>query len=499
MASAGLRAVGTALIVAGLIFGLSACGGGGGGGGSDSPAVGSPPPPPSTTTPPPSQGGSDEYLVTELTGSVGDGPIVFATLSVFNRNGALVGTFESDATASFRVTVREKGKNYPLFLRAEKGTDLVTGGLPDFKLHSAVIGPGKNSRTNLNPHSTLMVDIASRSALGLSDNGLASARTTVLTELNFGFDQSLLFDPISSEITPENVAMVVKSSEALGEMIRRTRDALMGAGVRNADLVVVALGSDLVDGSLDGVGAEGTDPRISAVASMASAAVLVEVMQNHLRVGGADATAQMDSAIHTIQPDVAASTGVESVTLTGAMIEQTRIAVDAAWALTGDPLLETLRARVRELSAGMTTTEARDYVPAGAEQSLADAVMAAAYGSDAELEIVNSTVRRDGAADPEPPLEQTSPPTGGTGYATLSWVAPTQREDGTALTDLAAYRIHYGQSSGDLGQVVELRDPTVTGYTLQGLGTGTWYFTVSAVDSAGRESSPSNLASKTIS
>jgi len=34
------------------------------------------------------------------------------------------------------------------------------------------------------------------------------------------------------------------------------------------------------------------------------------------------------------------------------------------------------------------------------------------------------------------------------GFATLTWTAPTQRTDGSALTNLASYRIKYGTTSG---------------------------------------------------
>jgi hypothetical protein len=37
-----------------------------------------------------------------------------------------------------------------------------------------------------------------------------------------------------------------------------------------------------------------------------------------------------------------------------------------------------------------------------------------------------------------------------------------------------------------------------TGYTVQGLASGTWYFTVVAYTSVGTQSAPSNVASTTI-
>jgi Putative Ig domain len=85
------------------------------------------------------------------------------------------------------------------------------------------------------------------------------------------------------------------------------------------------------------------------------------------------------------------------------------------------------------------------------------------------------------------------------GSATLSWVAPSQNADGSALTDLAGYQILYGRSTSELGQTISLTNPSVTTYVIENLSGGTWYFAVASVNSQGVTSSPSNVASKTIS
>ncbi len=88
---------------------------------------------------------------------------------------------------------------------------------------------------------------------------------------------------------------MVKSSEALGEMIRRTRDQLTTAGtVISGDAVMQAIAADMTDGYLDGVGIAGTDSAVSAVATVASSQVLVEALSNNLRVGGVIATDIID-------------------------------------------------------------------------------------------------------------------------------------------------------------------------------------------------------------
>ena len=77
-------------------------------------------------------------------------------------------------------------------------------------------------------------------------------------------------------------------------------------------------------------------------------------------------------------------------------------------------------------------------------------------------------------------------------------MAPTEREDGTPLTDLAGFRIFYGQDPEDLDVVVELTNPGLSSYLIEYLGLGTWYFTMTAFDDEGRESARSDMASKTI-
>ena len=87
---------------------------------------------------------------------------------------------------------------------------------------------------------------------------------------------------------------------------------------------------------------------------------------------------------------------------------------------------------------------------------------------------------------------------GGSGTAMLNWVPPTQNSDGSALTDLAGYMVLYGTSADDLQQTVSITNPSLSSYVVENLTSGTWYFAVVAVNSAGASSQLSNVASKTI-
>lgn len=84
------------------------------------------------------------------------------------------------------------------------------------------------------------------------------------------------------------------------------------------------------------------------------------------------------------------------------------------------------------------------------------------------------------------------------GIATLSWVPPTTNVDGTPVTNLAGYRIAYGQHSSNLTQSVDIPSASVTSAVIENLAAGTWYFAVKAYTTANVESDLSNLAQKTV-
>lgn len=84
------------------------------------------------------------------------------------------------------------------------------------------------------------------------------------------------------------------------------------------------------------------------------------------------------------------------------------------------------------------------------------------------------------------------------GSATINWTPPLYNTDGSALTDLAGYKIYYGTASNSLTQMVQVANAGVASYTLSNLTSGTWYFGVTAYDATGAESALSNVASKTV-
>ncbi len=83
------------------------------------------------------------------------------------------------------------------------------------------------------------------------------------------------------------------------------------------------------------------------------------------------------------------------------------------------------------------------------------------------------------------------------GTAKLDWIPPTTRADGTALTDLAGYRVYYGSMASELTQNVTIADPTARTTTLT-VPDGKWYFALVAYSAGGTSSDFSTVVNKTV-
>ena len=82
---------------------------------------------------------SNEVASTVVSGSVGDGPIIGATVEIYNVKGELVSTETSDITAAYKSSFKVRQRDYPLLLKVSDGVDLVTGDVPDFELVSIMM------------------------------------------------------------------------------------------------------------------------------------------------------------------------------------------------------------------------------------------------------------------------------------------------------------------------------------------------------------------------
>jgi hypothetical protein len=126
--------------------------------------------------------------------------------------------------------------------------------------------------------------------------------------------------------------------------------------------------------------------------------------------------------------------------------------------------------------------------------------LAACGGGGASTTSASSQSAPVSGSSSSPPVTSEAPPPAAAtvGAATLSWTAPDQNTDGSALTNLAGYRIYYGTSENDLDQVISISNVGITAYVVDDLTAGTYYFSIRAYTSAGTESSLSNIVSDTI-
>lgn len=427
---------------------------------------------------------SGQPIKNHITGSVGDGPLVDAQVVVRSSSGARLKKLRSNATADYGLAVKTRDNNYPLSIEADGGTDLVTGAPPDFKLVSAVLEPASRTISNLNPFTTLIYGAAQRHDSGINAVSVAAARAAVMTNYAFGLDAAIIPDPTATRIDAGNVHHVVKAGETLGEMIRRTRDAMAAAGSNlDGDAIVAILSADLVDGHIDGYGAPGSDERVAAVANVASAAVLIEAMANQLHVYGVDATEAMDLAIRQVNPTAPATSGTADVGITAAAIAQAERSLQAAALVASDPRIDAAIAVTASASPGLLPADFAARLPDDIVATMTTAALATARADETQLAAVNATAR--GVAIPPP------------GWATVSWKAPTTRTDESPIDKINNYTVYFGRTRAALDRTVKIGGGQ-TRYRINNLDPGTWYFAVTAT-SNGVESAKSNIVRKTIS
>lgn len=81
---------------------------------------------------------------------------------------------------------------------------------------------------------------------------------------------------------------------------------------------------------------------------------------------------------------------------------------------------------------------------------------------------------------------------------TIAWTPPTENTNGSVLTNLAGYHLYYGTTQSNLAKVVDITNPGLAAYVLSDLSSGTWYFALTSVNSAGVESARSTVISTVV-
>lgn len=379
---------------------------------------------------------ADTDFDAQLTGSVGDGPVIGASIRIFGNDGSQLAELESDANAGYNIVIRTQGKHYPLIIDARNGTDIVTGLPPDFTLVGAATEPGKKSVANINPFSTLAVEIASELGGGATKANIQAAEDIVTDSVNSGLTTLVSSGPMSTPIDHGNIAEIVKASETLGETIRRTRDWLNAFGfASNGDTVIQAIGSDLTDQVIDGSGGRRSDPRIAAVFTIVTAQVLLEAMTNELKVNGVDSTAALESAIARVMPGAVSPT-LGELTVTAQMLRATVTGLDALAGVVDDPRLDALRQAVAGLRAGLEPALVRSLLAAGHSSLLDEFLPLVADGSTVTIDTINGIVRTGsstGTSNRAPTISGT-PPTQVAAGTTYSFTPTATDADGDQLS-----------------------------------------------------------------
>ncbi len=333
-----------------------------------------------------------ENVVT-ISGSVGDGPIVGAKVFARDSSGIVIGVGSSDEYANYQVTVPRQS-NFPLVISSTGGIDTVSLDVPSFDLYS-IIESSQNITVNINPYSTFITKIAENMPYSFTRLNVAIATKNVVEKLNYGLDPNLVQDgPVKSKISATNIAVIVKSSEAFSEMIRRVRASLQEHGINiSANEVIDILAYDFIDGFIDGTGVHEHAPRIAALANIINASVLLESMSNQLKVGGNDVSSAMDSAIRLTMPTVPVSVSTDDVPINKAMVYQAIVALDAAMTIAPSQEIASLISVVESIEYGTSSESVASTISLDLYLTFSPVISALQSAGLAQINAVNSKAR----------------------------------------------------------------------------------------------------------
>ena len=429
-----------ALLTVILAMQLVACGGGGGGGDASDSAAGA--------------GTADTASAVQISGSVGDGPVTGATIVVYASNGKQLGTLTSDSTASFQSTINARNRDYPLLIKSTGGFDLVTGAEPAFEMLSVMLNRSDRQQ-NINPFTTLIVKTAQSLPGGLNADNVNTARAAVMDKLGFGLDPNLIPDPITTTIDASRAANIIKASEALAEMVRRTSTTVSAAEAQvTGDGVLAALAADLTDGFLDGRGARGADARVAAVAAVVSAQVLVEALRNALKVEGVVATGTLDEAIGITQPGIGSSQLTAGVHIPAGMLEQAKIALAAAGVLDSSSQVADIAASVGAMAPNALPTDVTRVLSGDAPTYLENAVVLSASATTQQMAGIGQAMQGTGSTSGSTSSKGSTSSTSSTGNTGDS-TAPANRAPvisgapGSSVVAGSAYSFQPGATDAD--------------------------------------------------
>jgi hypothetical protein len=180
-----------------------------------------------------------------------------------------------------------------------------------------------------------------------------------------------------------------------------------------------------------------------------------------------------------------------------------------AWAILAKPGLGSSRGRAclsrAAVSAGLIASLTVALAGCGSDGSstagagAASPFAAAGTGTSGTTDTAQKGSTSDTTGTTSGPGSTTPPPVTATSSSvTLSWQPPTQNSNGSSITDLAGYVIHYGTASADYKQVAKVKNAGLTRFVLDNLAKGTYYFAITAYNSKGLESELSPEVAATL-
>jgi len=312
----------------------------------------------------------------------------------------------------------------------------------DFKLR-AISNIGEGKPVFLTPLSTLAVALAEESVEGLSEASYKAALTDV--ESWFGLTGGSLLEPPLDLVNPRSPAI--------------SRNQLEAALINSAFLSMTE------------------DPRWQTISDVIDAHIAVIRSTGQLpESGGADGSdVSRELLLLVASAEADALSGAADINLSRSALAETSLALG-------------------ERSLDMAE---RAPVPAPEPKPTPEPEPAP------EPE---PTPEPEPAPEPEPkPTPEPEPapePEPVSGSATLSWNAPLTRVNGEsiAMGELDGYEVRYGQTnnvSAMSGEII-VESASTMELTIDGLETGTWYFTIRTQDISGAFSAWSNAVSKEI-
>ena len=139
-------------------------------------------------------------------------------------------------------------------------------------------------------------------------------------------------------------------------------------------------------------------------------------------------------------------------------------------------------------TAGAGTSASNTSTSSTTATAVADTTAVGTTGTAGSTNGSATSVPSGTSAVTPPPVTSTPVATSKTQSITFSWEPPTQNSDGSPITNLAGYKIHYGTSSSDYTQTVAVDNAGLTRFVVDNLPSGTYYFAITAYNAQGLES-----------